>query len=97
MITFTYKIIGNFSLMKARDKADDIFLQALGNRIATLRKGKHIKQVDLGYRCDIEKSNMRRIESGNTNPSILLLRKIAVALEVSVTELLDFTVDSSKK
>ncbi len=76
--------------MKTREKADDIFLQALGNRIASIRKGKHITQVELSYRCDIEKSNMRRIEAGNTNPTALMLRKIALGLDISLAELLDF-------
>ncbi|HTE01628.1 MAG TPA: helix-turn-helix transcriptional regulator [Mucilaginibacter sp.] len=77
--------------MKSREKADDIFLQSLGNRIATIRKGKHMTQVELSYRCDIEKPNMRRIEAGNTNPTILMLKKIAAGLEVNLNELLDFT------
>jgi len=77
--------------MKAREKGDDIFLQALGNRIATIRKEKHISQVELSYRCDIEKSNMRRIEAGNTNPTILILKKIAAGLEISLKDLLDFS------
>lgn len=85
-----YKIIGNFPGMKVREKADDIFLQTLGNRISTIRKEKHITQVELSYRCDIEKTNMRRIEAGNTNPTILMLKKIAAGLEISVKELLDF-------
>ncbi len=77
--------------MKAREKADDIFLQALGNRIAAMRKEKRMTQVELGYRCDIEKSNMRRIEAGNTNPTALMLKKIAAGLDVSIAELLDFS------
>jgi transcriptional regulator with XRE-family HTH domain len=76
--------------MKVREKADDIFLQTLGNRIATIRKEKHITQVELSYRCDIEKTNMRRIEAGNTNPTVLMLKKIAAGLELPLTELLDF-------
>jgi transcriptional regulator with XRE-family HTH domain len=76
--------------MKVREKADDIFLQTLGNRIASIRKEKHITQVELSYRCDIEKTNMRRIEAGNTNPTILMLKKIAAGLGISLKELLDF-------
>jgi transcriptional regulator with XRE-family HTH domain len=87
-----HKIIGNFPQMKAREKADDIFLQALGNRIAKRRKEKQITQIELGYRCDIEKTNMRRIEAGNTNPTVLMLKKVAAGLGISLTELLDFTV-----
>ncbi|MGZ3846115.1 MAG: helix-turn-helix domain-containing protein [Flavisolibacter sp.] len=76
--------------MKAREKADDIFLQTWGNRIATIRQEKHITQVELSYRCDIEKTNMRRIEAGNTNPTVLMLKKVATGLEISLKELLDF-------
>ena len=75
--------------MKVREKADEIFLQNLGSRIASMRKERHITQVELSYRCDIEKANMRRIEAGNTNPTALMLKKIAVGLGVSLSELLD--------
>jgi len=84
------KIVGNFPHMKVREKADEIFLQNLGNRIASIRKKKHITQVELSYRCDIEKTNMRRIEAGNTNPTALMLKKIAVGLGISLSELVDF-------
>jgi len=77
--------------MKVREKADDDFLLALGNRIASIRKEKNITQVELSYRCDIEKSNMRRIEAGNTNPTVLLLKKICSALGVTFQELFDFS------
>jgi len=76
--------------MNKRDKVEAEYLKKLGARIKTIRKEKHIKQVDLGYSCDIEKQSMNRIEAGKTNPSILLLRKIAEILEVSVGEFLDF-------
>lgn len=78
--------------MKVREKADDIFLQTLGSRIASIRKEKHITQIELAYRCDIEKTNMRRIEAGNTNPTILTLKKICAGMGISLNELLDFTV-----
>jgi transcriptional regulator with XRE-family HTH domain len=75
--------------MKVREKADEIFLQNLGDRIASMRKERRITQVELSYRCDIEKTNMRRIEAGNTNPTALMLRKIAAGLGISLSELLD--------
>ena len=75
--------------MYKRAKEEAEYLKKLGSRIKTIRKEKHIKQVELGYSCDIEKQSMSRIEAGNTNPSVLLLRKIAEILGVSVKELLD--------
>ena len=76
--------------MNSREKVESDYLKKLGKRIKTLRKERGIKQVDLAYSCDIEKQSMSRIEAGNTNPSILLLRKIAEIIEVPVSELLDF-------
>ncbi|MEI8280749.1 MAG: helix-turn-helix transcriptional regulator [Bacteroidota bacterium] len=76
--------------MYKREKAESEYLKKLGKRIKTIRKEKGIKQVDLGYSCDIEKQSMSRIEAGNTNPSILILRKICIHLEISLTDLLDF-------
>ena len=76
--------------MKVRNKNDEIFLKILGERIATIRKNKKITQVSLSYSCDIEKTNMRRIEAGNTNPTILMLKKICLGLEIKLSDLLDF-------
>jgi len=76
--------------VKKREKTEEIFLKKLGLRIKTIRKEKGIKQIDLGYALDLDKSNMNRIEAGNTNPSILLLQKISTELDISLSELLDF-------
>ena len=75
--------------MIKRDKKDSVFLKRLGERIKQIRKKKGIKQKDLDYSLDIEKSNMSRIESGNTNPTIILLKKIAEELNISLKELID--------
>ena len=76
--------------MIKRDKDEDVFLKQLGKRIAAIRKEKKIRQVDLGYAVDLEKSNMNRIEAGNTNPSILILNKISNHLGVTLSDLFDF-------
>jgi transcriptional regulator with XRE-family HTH domain len=74
--------------MGKRAKEDDLFLKKLGKRIATIRKAQHITQVELGDRCDIEKPNMARLESGGTNPTVLTLKKISKALNIPLSELL---------
>ncbi len=79
-----------FPSMNKREKEEAVYLKQLGKRIKTLRKEKGIKQVELAYSCEIEKQSMSRIEAGNTNPSILLLRKIAEILDVRLSELFEF-------
>lgn len=76
--------------MKKRDKKEEEFLKNLGARIKSIRKEKGIKQVDMGYALDLDKSNMNRIEAGNTNPSILLLLRISNNLETPLSDLLEF-------
>jgi transcriptional regulator with XRE-family HTH domain len=68
-----------------KDKED---LQMLiGNRIKTLREERNVPQQDLAAKCNIEKSNLSRIEAGRTNPTIYTLYKIAECLDITVSEL----------
>jgi len=64
-------------------------LKRLGKRIAELRTEKGLTQNNIADLCDIERSNIARIEAGNTNPTYLTLLKIANALNISISELLD--------
>lgn len=63
------------------------FQIALGQRIKELREKKNISQTELGNLCDIERTNMNRIEAGNTNPTRYTLYRIAQKLEVELSEL----------
>jgi transcriptional regulator with XRE-family HTH domain len=66
------------------------FQIALGKRIRQLREEKNISQTELGNRCYIDRSNMNRIEAGNTNPTSYLLYQLAEKLGVEASELLNF-------
>ena len=62
----------------------------LGIRIRQLREEKNISQQNLAEMCNIEKSNMARIESGRTNPTLLTMHKLSTALQIPLTVLVDF-------
>jgi len=66
------------------------FLKQLGEQIALQRKRKKLTQLDLGAKIDMEKSNLSAIENGRQNASSLTLKKIADALETTVTALFTF-------
>ncbi len=66
------------------------FLKKIGQNITRLRKAKKITSKELGYQCDIEKSNLIPIEKGRINVTISTLVKIAKALEVEIKELLKY-------
>lgn len=61
--------------------------KAIGKRIKELRESKNIPQQDLAYACNFEKSNMARLEAGNTNPTLYTLKKIAENLKVKLEDL----------
>lgn len=63
------------------------FQIALGNRIRQIREAKNISQTELGNLCDIERSNMNRIEAGNTNPTAYTLYKISQNLKVPLSDI----------
>lgn len=67
---------------------DKEILVQVGNRIREIRESKGIHQAELARLCDRERSWMARIEKGNINSTILVLHRIASALEVGMDELL---------
>lgn len=66
-------------------------LKIVGKRIKEVRESKGLSQVELVGKMqgEIDPTNISRIESGRTNPTIYTLYRIAEALEVKVIELID--------
>lgn len=67
-------------------------LKKVGKRIQDLRITKGLSQVDLVGKIDgnIDTTNISRIESGRTNPTIHTLYRISEALDISLSELINF-------
>lgn len=57
-------------------------------RLATIRKAKGMTQQVLAEEAGINVSQVRRYEGGTSQPSLEVLRKLALALNVSADELL---------
>ena len=64
----------------------------VGNRIQEIRISKGYSQVDLAGKIKgtIDTTNISRIESGRTNPTLFTLYRIAEALEVNLSQLLNY-------
>ncbi|MFV5701078.1 helix-turn-helix domain-containing protein [Flavobacterium sp. XS2P12] len=69
-------------------------LRMLGKRIKKLRLEKGMAQVDLVAKMqgNIDTTNISRIESGRTNPTIYSLYRLSEALEISISELVNFDI-----
>ncbi len=65
-------------------------LKIIGKRIQKIRNSKGYSQVDLAGKIEgvFDTTNVSRIESGRTNPTIYTLHRVSEALEVSLSELL---------
>ena len=59
----------------------------LGMRIRYLRKKKGLSQEDLALDSGINKNYLSDLERGMRNPTVNILEKLAVTLEVSLSEL----------
>ena len=62
----------------------------VGKQIKKLRELKGISQQVLAAKCNFEKGNMSRLESGRVNPTLATLEKVCKALEVNISELFNF-------
>ena len=54
----------------------------IGRRIRQIREKQGITQHELALRCDIEASNMCRIESGNTTLTVKTMVRVCSSLNV---------------
>lgn len=66
-------------------------LKSVGKRIKDIRTAKGLSQVDVVGKMqgEIDPTNISRIEAGRTNPTLFTLFRLAEALEVEITELVN--------
>ena len=64
--------------------------QKVGKRIQEIRIEKNISQQELASKCNFEKSNMSRLEKGNSNATLSTLEKVCHALQIDYIELFKF-------
>ena len=60
----------------------------LGQKIKSIRLNKGLKQNEVAYRCNFDKSSYNNIEAGKRNITIITLYKIALALNEPVENLI---------
>jgi len=68
----------------------DKALKKFGQHLRELRERKNLSLRDLSYACDIDNSKISKIEKGAINITFTTMMQLAEALEVSLSELLEF-------
>ena len=65
--------------------------------IREIRKKREMTQQELANKCDITRQYVVMIERGQVNPSIKLLKKISLVLDVDIHYLIDNTINCEVK
>jgi transcriptional regulator with XRE-family HTH domain len=65
-----------------------LMTMSFSRRLSGIRKGKGLTQQQMADTIGIHVSQIKRYESGDTQPSLEVLRKIALALSISADLLL---------
>lgn len=64
-------------------------LVKFGERVREIRKGKGLSQEELSFKADLHRTYIGMIERAEKNITLINIEKIANALDVSVSELLN--------
>lgn len=64
-----------------------------GKKLSQIRKAKKLSFRQLAMRCDVDYSDIKKIEKGEVNIRLLTLISLSKGLSVLPQDLLDFEVD----
>ena len=68
-----------------------------GEHLKSLRMSKNLSQVELAFKGEFDRNYIGMLERGERNPSLKNLKRLAVALEISLPELLNFETNDKSK
>lgn len=79
--------------MKTRIRLKKKILKNIGQRLKYFRTLKGISQENLAFKVGIDRTYIGAIEQGLRSPSIYCLFTLAVALDTTISELVNITVE----
>jgi XRE family aerobic/anaerobic benzoate catabolism transcriptional regulator len=71
------------------DTGDAHFLVAIGRHVREARERRGMTRKSISQNADVSERYLAQLEAGEANASVLLLRSVARALDMPLTELLD--------
>jgi transcriptional regulator with XRE-family HTH domain len=74
--------------MTSEPQAD--ILTKFGSHLQAIRKRKKLSYRKIALNCDIDYSDISKIEKGERNPTLLTVVELAKGLGVPLKELMDF-------
>jgi transcriptional regulator with XRE-family HTH domain len=70
------------------DDEDSIYLQSFGRRLAALRVQRGLSQEELAAACGLGPGEVRRVERGLRDLSVIALADLAQALQLQPADLM---------
>ena len=70
------------------DGEDAVYLQSFGRKLAALRVQRGLSQDDLARAIGLRAADVRRVERGQRELSVLMLADLAAALQVTPGDLM---------
>jgi len=67
---------------------EDKFLKELGSKLQKVRKEKGLTQEYIALETGMDRAYISEIENGHKNPSIIILKKIMLALNSDISDIL---------
>ncbi len=64
--------------------------QKFGKRVRELRVEANISQEDLAFKANLDRTYISSIERGLRNVSITVIEQLAIALDIPITDLVNF-------
>ncbi len=68
----------------------EIICDAMNKRIVQIRKSKKISQIELAKKAGISVNSLRLYEAGKRSPTFATLQKIAGALDVEMSDIIEY-------
>jgi len=79
--------------MKTKVRLKKKILKNLGSRVKYFRNQKGISQENLAFQIGVDRTYIGAIEQGLRSPSIYCLFVLANALDTSISEIVDITIE----
>lgn len=73
------------------------FRRAFGKRVEKFRKQLGLSYRELAQKCEVDHSNISKIEKGEVDLRISTIQELSRGLEISPQQLFDFKVDFEKE
>lgn len=73
------------------NETSKLLLEKFGNHVRSIRVSKKLTYRKLATQCNIDFSNLRRIEQGKLNVTLITILELAKGLDVTASELLNYS------